>query len=223
VFGAYVTTCAGREEVLARTLESLRASDLGFEPVVTFDADAIEGKGHKVGYGLHRAAMNHMAALQHFLKTGKPWLLMMEDDILVNPHLRRAIETWRPFVDGTLEAGTFLRAPNKYRYQVKPAGDRIVNISPRGYYGGQCLLVRRSVVELVVRSYRYDAPVCFDTALPNTLIRHRKALLLHDPPLVEHQQQVQSKWTGRMNWQGVGTDLNWAPPEGGQDGDHLGA
>jgi len=212
-FGVYITTCEGREETLARTLQSIRDSDLGIEPIISYDRDVIEGLGRSIEFGLHRAAANHIAALKHFLKTGKPWLLMMEDDILVNPHLRRAIETWQPFVDGTLEAGTFLMAPNKYRFVTRPLGDRVVEVSPRGYYGGQCLLVRRDIAEMVLREYRaWETPICFDTSLPRTLIRHRKNILLHDPPLVEHQPDVRSKWTGKLNWQGVGTDLNWVPP-----------
>ncbi|HEY1187494.1 MAG TPA: class I SAM-dependent methyltransferase [Gemmata sp.] len=98
-FGLYVVTCPGREHVLARTLESIGASDWPAPPeVLRQPAD------WPVGW----ASTSHMyrSVLQRAWDDGCWWALVLEDDVCVGRHLWANLTRWHPLATGQLHWGS---------------------------------------------------------------------------------------------------------------------
>lgn len=98
-FGLYVVTCPGREEVLAHTLASIRASDWPAEPTVL-----VQPPDWPVGWV--STSRMYRTVLQRAWDDGGWWVVVLEDDVLVNRHLWANLTRWHPVVTGQLHWGS---------------------------------------------------------------------------------------------------------------------
>jgi len=83
---AYVVTYPGNRDSLARTLEGLRQSDWGEEPVVVMQPEG-ETPGREAG------TRNYKRALERATADGCDFALVLEDDVTVCRHLRQNLLT----------------------------------------------------------------------------------------------------------------------------------
>ena len=206
--GVYVTTCAGREESLARTLASIQASDIGIDPVVCDDRDAIERRGFPPpANNLLRSALNQLWMMQRFLASEHEWLLLFEDDVLVNRHIRHNVETWSTVVDDTLTVGTLFHAPRISAMPVRPDAAEVY--VTRNYYGSQALLAEREIVRLCARdTEKRWSHRAVDWGLTMAATRYGGKVMLHIPALVAHQPGT-SAWAGYESFKEAECDLEY--------------
>ena len=101
-----IITCPGREAMLEQTLASWRASHFnGWElrlptggiaafPLIQLDMNQHERRQE-------RQEHNSLSALKLALEVdpSADFLLFMEDDIILNRHLRHNLENWKPLVE----------------------------------------------------------------------------------------------------------------------------
>jgi SAM-dependent methyltransferase len=98
-FGLYVVTCPGREQVLTRTISSIRASDWP-------DAPAVLAQPPDWPIGWESTSRMYRSVLQRAWNDGCWWAVVLEDDVRVNRHLWANLTRWHPITTGQLHWGS---------------------------------------------------------------------------------------------------------------------
>lgn len=198
-----VQTCKGRSKELNKTLKSIRASDLGIEPRVLRDHEAIEDIGVVETDKYLRIGLANSMALREFLATSHEYLLFMEDDVDINPYLRHNIETWRPFIYGLHYASMFhpIRlGPLGMQPMAQSYEERDFRVAdPVYFYGAQCLLISRAAAKATLAFWnKIDTkyPILDRQGPNNVSYALRSPILVHSPGLVHHRAALKSMWKG---------------------------
>jgi hypothetical protein len=201
----FVQTVPGRELVLAGLEQSLRESDVGEDYTVV---------EHPPGVSV---AEFFLDVLRTMASSDAELLLRLEDDALVNRHLRHNLTHWAPVGDEDFGAGwiyspalTSCDVTHKRRLRVKPR-QRIIG-------GGVGILFRRSdmpwMIEGCERWFGEKGGDAMDYAVSDAVYRAERQLYLHDPPLVEHR--ITKSSLGHPMWPSQCTQgafkLNWRCP-----------
>ncbi len=171
-----ILTCQERDAVREGTLARLAATDWGEIPQIWFDPV------HTTDYGA-RVINNTQTALTWFVsqEDGADFVLLLEDDIAFNAHLRWNLQRWSPVVDKTLDFGS-LYNPN---IRSLSQGEDYFVADPEACYGAQALLISRPAVGCLLRAW--DSMIGLpDTKMPRILARAGYKLFYHQPSLVQH-------------------------------------
>lgn len=140
---AYMITCPKRSNVLDKTLENLRATDWGEEPVIIMDHE--NGNQQINSLRLLRTAYAH----QDFFD----YVLFLEDDLDFNINIRHNLQNWPRLQNQSFMFGTLYG--DRTSEHVQPVtiydGDYSYNMS--GHYCSQALLIHKKVIKYLIDNW----------------------------------------------------------------------
>jgi hypothetical protein len=193
-FAAVVVSCAKRAELRAATLASLAASDWTGTVDVVIDNEPPEVST------LERIDRTWWRALQRASdERAADFVLMCEDDVAFNRHLRHNLERWSP-LQGKRATDPFwatLYFPDGSGFWVSsvPPGPDYYEVEPGGVWGGQAILISPSLAGWILCALPMENPHPHDRWIPSLATDLCRRLFLHKPSLVEHVGHV-STWQG---------------------------
>lgn len=193
-----VLSCAGREVDRDWTVKSIRESDLGVEPVVVMDTEAIEERGLSEDSRFVRPVIAQKYVLQKFLDSPHQVLMSFEDDVEVNPFIRHNLETWGIFPLQFAVASLF-HSPGTQVIRERPEFSAVEAGS--SFFGAQCLVYTRAGAQLILDNWvdvpRTEVGTVDGQVGPILWNRLRAPLLVHVPGLVTHRPTAtpSSIWT----------------------------
>ncbi len=204
-FTAYLLSCAARRPVRSDTLASLRASDWGAEAVVALDQDRFVDP-------LPRVTETARAILVSAHARGAEMILVLEDDVDVNRHLRHNLERWSPVVSH--RRGDYFFA-TLYNPNIAPPATEAdpasaYPVDPEHVYGAQGFFFSRATARWLLDHWdeHIGAP---DIRMPRLAARV-SPVWIHRPSLVQHRP-VASLWGG-VEHAAVDFSADWRAPEG---------
>lgn len=178
------------------TRASIEASDIGTAYEVALQRPDVEPRGHFLEL-LDRAA-----------RAPTPWILRLEDDVLVNKSIIHNLETWpakddpRFGIGWLFDAGGTTRTTHDRMYQ-RPGKDRW----HRGkLHCCQGVIMRTEDIPELRKACaawfeRHPGRLSQDIALSETVTAMGRAICVHGPPLVEHLANYPSTLgNARMRW-----------------------
>jgi len=175
IIGAFMLSCPEREAVRSETLAAWAETDWGLPPIVHLDR-------HAGLPPLERIARAGFELLSVALGADPPLVLLLEDDLRFNRHLRENLERWSALRgwDGGHFFGTLY---NGGLPALAEAGDAFVVAAAHGY-GGQALLVGRATLAYALEHWS-EVTGAADTRLWSLAARVTP-LRCHRPSLVQH-------------------------------------
>jgi hypothetical protein len=142
--------------------------------------------------------------LQQFLDHSAEHLLLLEDDLSFNRHLRHNVERWRPYRRREITlAGLY--NPGLYEIAYDVVGHAVA-VAPESAFGSQALLLSRPTVEHVVSAWN-TLNTAADHRLARLAAQLGRPLYYHAPSLVQHQP-VPTTWGGVLH-QAPDFDPDW--------------
>ncbi len=189
---AFIISCPQREQVRARTLASLTASDWkGGVHVVIDDCPATVPVLQRIGETWFRAVQAASLAKADCL-------LLLEDDVEVGRHIRHNLETWKPIVAVRARSGRgyqlygSLYDPGILRFRSKQA-DQYFYAFPQLVWGAQAVVMSPETARLLVARWRTrdEEP---DLKMPR-IAAAVTPIFYHLPSLVQHIG-TSSTWGG---------------------------
>ncbi len=183
---AWMITCPERDESRKATLASLNASDWPNLPLqVLLDME-------KTTERVERIRRQVLRVMQQFLDHSADYLLLLEDDLSFNRHLRHNVECWRPYRRREITlAGLYNPGLREIAFDVAA---HAVAVDPGSAFGTQALVLSRPTVEHIVPAWNtLDSPA--DLRLMHLAAQLGRPLYYHTPSLIQHQQLV-STWGG---------------------------
>jgi hypothetical protein len=143
-------------------------------------------------------------AVSRFLASPAEYLLLLEDDLAFNRHLRHNLERWSPFHSRAADfAGLYNPGIREVAYNLD---HHAVAVDPCGAFGNQAVVISRSLAEYAARHWdRYDLPA--DLRLPRLAAELSRPLYYHTPSLVQHLHTT-STWGGRGH-RAIDFDPDW--------------
>jgi hypothetical protein len=171
-------TCPERDAGRKATLASLAASDWADLPLkVLVDPERDRDR-------IRRINRQFLHALQEFLDHSAEYLLLLEDDLIFNRHLRHNLTHWRPFRCRELAvAGLCNFGHREIAFDVP---HHAVVVDPESAYGCQSTLLSRAAAEFLVQAWNtLDAPA--DLRLMH-LTAKLGPLYYHSPSLIQHRR-----------------------------------
>jgi hypothetical protein len=195
---AWMITCPERDETRKTTLASLAASDWPDLPLV------ILVDPEKTSDRVQRISRQILHVLQQFLDHSAEHLLLLEDDLSFNRHLRHNVERWRPYRRREITlAGLY--NPGLYEIAYDVVGHAVA-VAPESAFGSQALLLSRPTVEHVVSAWN-TLNTAADHRLARLAAQLGRPLYYHAPSLVQHQP-VPTTWGGVLH-QAPDFDPDW--------------
>jgi hypothetical protein len=195
---AWMITCPEREETRKATLARLAASDwpdLSLQILV--DPERTRDRTDRINRQI-------LHAMQQFLDHSAEYLLLLEDDLSFNRHLRHNLERWQPYRKRHITLGG-LYNPGLKEIAFDVPGHAIA-IDPESAFGSQALLISRPTVEHVVSAWN-TSNAAADLRLPFLAAQLGRPLFYHAPSLVQHRP-VPSTWGGGAH-QARDFDAEW--------------
>jgi len=195
---AWMITCPERNETHKATLASLAASDWADLPLqVLVDPEKTTDR-------IQRTSRQILHALQQFLDHSAEYLLLLEDDLSFNRHLRHNIERWRPYHRREITlAGLYNPGLQVIAFDVAA---NAVAVEPESAFGSQALLLARPAVEHIVQQWS-TINAAGDLRLVRLAAQLGRPFYYHTPSLVQHQQ-VRSTWGGAAH-KALDFDPDW--------------
>jgi len=183
---AWMITCPERAETRKATLASLAASDWPDLPLrILVDHETVSDR-------VQRMLRQCRHALQKFLDHSAEYLLLLEDDLIFNRHLRHNLERWRPYHQRQLTLAS-LYNPGFREIAFDVAGHAVA-VAPDSAFGSQALLLARPAVEHVLAGWdKLKDPI--DVRLLCLAAQLGRPVYYHAPSLVQHRP-VPSTWGG---------------------------
>jgi len=195
---AWMTTCPERDETRRETLASLAASDWPDLPLqVLVDPETTSDR-------VQRISRQILHALQQFLDHEAEYMLLLEDDLSFNRHLRHNVERWRPYACREITlAGLYNPGLKEIVFEV--AGHAVA-VAPETAFGTQASLLFRPAVEHLVKGWN-TLNAAADLRVVHLAAQLGRPLYYHAPSLVQHRQ-VPSTWGGTAH-QARDFDPDW--------------
>ncbi|MGA2863289.1 MAG: glycosyltransferase family 9 protein [Verrucomicrobiota bacterium] len=183
---AWMITCPERDESRRATLASLAASDWPDLPLhVQVDPEKTSDRVQRIGRQV-------LHALQQFLDDSADYLLLLEDDLRFNRHLRYNVQRWRPYRRREITlAGLYNPGLRELAFDL--AGHAVA-VAPESAFGTQALLLSRPAVQHVVSAWN-TLNAAADLRLVRLAAQLGRPLYYYAPSLVQHQP-VPSTWGG---------------------------
>ncbi len=200
-----MVSCRERASLCRQTLANLAATDWTGDVAVALDES--EGPDR-----IARIDLNWRKALALAAASDADLILLMEDDLDFNRHLRENLLTWPRLagVDGTGPFFASLYNPGIYPVHSRP-DDRYHVMAPGGCWGSQSLLISRALAGYFLAHWHEEAGEP-DIRMPRLAARF-VPLYYHAPSLVQHMGRV-STWGGRAH-QASDFDPDWRPAPAG--------
>lgn len=187
---ALIVTCPDRADVLQTTLASLNATDWNAPPKIQMDVSA-----H--GDRRERQTENVRRGLDWFSSSSdSEFLLLLEDDLEFNRHLRWNLERWSPLLNGRMHFGS-LYNPN-IRSRSRDLDYFIAD--PAACYGSQAYLLSHSLVAVALSGWPTVTGMQ-DIKITRLADAAGHSLHYHQPSLVQHIG-IQSMWGGGFHQAG---------------------
>lgn len=185
-------TCQSRGDVLRDSIESLRQSDWGEDPLVFVDpCQGGDPKANQV-----RNAHRILLAVQQ--NPDWEWLIFCEDDVVFNRHLRHNLRHWNQLYCDAFRVGSLYCV---HSLETVPAWEM---------GGSQAIVIRRQFVEEILRNW--DKPEFADWLQDLRIYRSvTESILVHIPNLVQHRS-AGSTWGGPAHASPT-FDLDWRAKE----------
>jgi hypothetical protein len=178
-----IMTCDKRTSVLNTTLDSLKSSDWGEEPLVVHDTT----RHHDPK--ISQTTTSYQILQTALTRDGWEYLVFCEDDVLFNRFLRHNLERWTPVRFGMALVGTL--------YQGGPwevLGD--YSLAPAGQIGGsQAVVLKRSWLPELIRMWPGLHVGMQDMRMYQGVEQYFPYVFVHQPNLVQHAA-VPSTWDG---------------------------
>lgn len=178
-----IMTCDRRASVLATTLDSLKASDWGEEPLIV--CDTTRHHDPKISQTTTSFSILQMA----MGRDGWEYLVFCEDDVVFNKYLRHNLERWTPVRWRMCLVGTL--------YQGGPwpvHGD--YSLAPAELIGGsQAVVIKRDWLPELIRLWPTLNVGMQDMRMFAAAGRYFPWVYVHQPNLVDHQK-TPSTWNG---------------------------
>ena len=195
---AVMISCVERDELRARTLGNLAATDWGGQRVhVQFDASTAVRKQE-------RQEETSRTALQAALQAKFDYILFLEDDLEFNRHVLWNLRNWTPLRRGEVTlAGLY--APNIGWFE-RNEKEHWFKADPNTIYGSQAFLISRETAKYLVEHWR-EVEGMQDIKMSRLAAQLGKSIYYHTPSLVQHVGQ-QSVWGGAFH-QSADYDAEW--------------
>jgi hypothetical protein len=198
---ACVISCPARNELLERTLASLRASDWGDRPV-HIQIDTSDDPSPQT-----RQTETAFLALQTMLRTPATHVLFLEDDLLFNRHLLHNLMHWRPLAEGI---GLLASLYNPGMAALTCSWrDNFTMVSPRNCFGSQAFVIAREALKFMIEHWN-EIDGMQDIRISRLAGRLQSAMFYHAPSLVQHVGK-ESTWNGHFH-QARDFDEDWKSP-----------
>jgi hypothetical protein len=203
-FASAMVSCPERAALRRRTLANLAATDWTEDVAVALD----DGEGAD---RIARIDANWRKALRLAAASDADLILLMEDDLDFNRHLRNNLMTWPRLVgvDGTGPFFASLYNPGVYAVHSRPQ-DRYHVMAPGGCWGSQSLLISRALARYFLDHWQEEAGEP-DIRMPRLAARF-VPVYYHAPSLIQHVGHI-STWGGRAH-EAVDFDPEWRPSSG---------
>lgn len=198
-----MVSCPERAALRAQTLANLAATDWQGEVAVAVD----DGSGPD---RIARIDATWRRALALAAASEADVILVMEDNLDFNRHLRANVLSW-PRLAGVVATSPFfgsLYNPGLYAVHSRPP-QRYDLMDPKGCWGGQALLMSRALARYLLAhwSEEHGEP---DLRMPR-LAGRLVPIYYHHPSLVQHVGNL-STWGGRRH-EVPNFDRHWLPPQ----------
>jgi hypothetical protein len=200
---AVMVSCLERSEVRAATLRNLGATDWDADVDVALDDEAETGR-------IARITATWRRAVARAAEADADVVLMMEDDLDFNRHLRANLTSW-PRLNGVDRDQPFFGSLYNPGFPVMHtwAEGRCHIMQPEACWGAQTYVASRAVARYIVAHWN-EITAEPDIRMPRLAAR-LVPIYYHRPSLVEHTGNV-STWGGIQHW-AVDFDRDWrAPP-----------
>lgn len=184
----YMQTCAGRESVLRETLSDWAVGDWGHEPTVVHDASASP-------FPLLRQRIVVRRILETAVRKQVEFVLILEDDLEFNRHLRTNLSAWYPLRKTRSDRQFFASLFNpgvRFRQRVEELS--YGEAEPATVHGSQAILMSYATVRYLVNCWGVEPEAHVDLRLQRLAARVCP-LYYHLPSLVQHRPAV-STWGG---------------------------
>lgn len=181
-----VFAAPGRDEAHARCFASIEASDIGQDYTVQLHPAGVSAREH-----WHATMLCAAAAASDYV-------LVLEDDVLVNRHILHNCRTWRWRYDPHFAAG-WLYKPGGLMPGVD--GWYTKNIE---WYGGIAVLWKRAALaQLMPRAWELLAELdsnAWDVAISKAVLTGGYGIRMHSPSLAEHLDEMPSLMGHQPNY-----------------------
>lgn len=204
----YVLSAPGREQTTKKCLDSIEASDIGDRYTLCANPPGKKAFDH------WRDTMLKMAS-----DDGPPFVVLFEDDCLVNKHFLWNVRTWKAPLHPKFGAG-WLYSPGGWA-----GGGDVWYQGPAEWYGTIAVgYWRRDVRSLtewawhLMQQRRWP----WDCAISKSVLDHHKWIRQHGPPLCEHMHTAPSIMGNPTSWAIATTRGGFKPEWKRGIRDHLG-
>ena len=173
----FVFAAPGRDEAHALCFESLHESDIGTRYTVCLHPESISAQQHWLE--------THERAAQ----SSAEYVLMLEDDCIVNEHILHNVATWRWRVHPRFGAGWLYNAGGSSK------GRDAWYTGPKEWFGTVAVLYRTELMPQFIRDAwdrMQQRGIPWDYAISWAIQRHHQ-IRVHAPAIVEHLDQLPSK------------------------------
>jgi len=196
----------GRDDAHARCWPSIRASDIGERFTVSMHPEGMDKNEHW-------RKTHELAA-----EASSEFVLVLEDDVLVNRHILENIESWRWKHNKDFGAGWIYNAGGYSSKDTWYRGVRPWAMTPGVVYRTADL---PRLIELAWKEMTKASPIPWDCAIASAAEHGGKRIRVHFPSLVEHMNDVKrvlgnpsmsplrtSRGTFKVNWRRPSDDSN---------------
>lgn len=131
-------------------------------------------------------------ALAFGVRSKADYILLLEDDLAFNRHLRHNLENWAPLARGEITLGSVYNPT--LGVKAIDAENQCFVADPDGIYGSQAYIISRATARFILCSFD-RVPSLPDVKISRLAEKLRRPILYHVPSLVQHVGRV-SVWGG---------------------------
>ena len=184
---AVMVSCAPRDNIRRATLRRLAATDWGRGAVEVFrdPSPAPSDPGRSMNTGIYNA-------LAFGVRSKADYILLLEDDLAFNRHLRHNLENWAPLARGEITLGSVYNPT--LGVKAIDAENQCFVADPDGIYGSQAYIISRATAAFILRSFD-RVPSLPDVKISRLAEKLQRPILYHVPSLVQHVGRI-SVWGG---------------------------
>lgn len=187
-----------RQTMRRQTMENLARTDWDGAPVLVqiHDGDTCED---------HQAETQCVyLGLRNSLEQGADYILLLEDDLDFNAHIRHNLQNWAPLQTGMITLASLFNPGVRELACDLRSNARIVK--PSSVYGSQALLISKNTLQYVVRHWHHTTG-SQEVRIARLAGRQRKPILYHAPSLVQHVHGPDAPDEHR--YEAMDFDRNW--------------
>jgi len=184
---AIMISCAGRKKWREQTLNTFARTDCGDTPLHLHIDESDEN-----GFAQRQTHCTYLA-FQASLNRGVDYVLLLEDDLDFNRHIRHNLNCWNPLNTGAVTlAGLF---NPRVRELAADLGNNARIVDPASIFGSQAFLISRKMVGRLVRGWRQEEGL-HQPGLCRMAAGLRRPIFYHAPSLVQHIEKPSAPGMG---------------------------